>query len=730
ALDFDLHADVFDNSLGKLAIGHFFQIVRGVLRDRLCPISLLPLLPQQDRQHLLRDFNPSKLAPQPTSSITAMLEARANSTPDAISVVFGQQSLTYSQLNAKANQLARHLRKQGVGPETRVGICCQRSPDLLVGLFGILKAGAAYVPLDPTYPDQRLYDIVQGSALEWVLTQESLKHRFMTEPVQLTYLDSGWGVIANEPNDNLNLQQHSDSLAYVIYTSGSSGRPKGVGISHRSLASFSKIAIARYEFCSSDRILQFASVSFDAAVEEIFPCLAGGATLYLRSEDMLVSPTAFVKACQDWQLTVLDLPTAYWQEMVRALANSSITDSSLTLPSALRLVIIGGERASASSYQQWQELCVRQPDALSPRLINTYGPTEATVVATAYTCPDASSQNETADIGKSEERNEESSGIPIGSPLNNARAYILDRHYHPVPVGVPGDLYIAGHGLARGYLNRPDLTAAAFIPNPFSEIFGDRLYRTGDIARYRSDGQIEFIDRRDRQVKWRGFRIELADIEAALTSIPDVQDAAVLLRQEQSQPTYLVAYYTLGSQAPAGSSQLQPNQLRTLLQTKLPQYMLPSHFVRLETMPFTSSGKLDRQALPALCRDRSQLETAYVQPTTALERTIADIWQQVLGVERVGLHDNFFDLGGHSLLLVQVHSRLRQALDQEEQIDGSSELMLVDLFQYPTVRRLAERISQGQNVEELASRADDRARKQKQALSQRRRQQARRQNRA
>ncbi|MEO1131739.1 MAG: amino acid adenylation domain-containing protein, partial [Cyanobacteria bacterium J06639_1] len=710
ALDFDLHADVFDDARGELAANQFLQVIDAVLSDRDRPISELNLLSSAEQQRLLTEFNPEAQKVPVGASAIALFEDRAAATPDEIALVEGQQSLTYAQLNAKANQLARYLQKQGVTTETRVGICCQRSLDLLVGLLGILKAGGAYVPLDPTYPDRRLHDMADDAGLKLILTQAQLSQRFSGRVTSLVCLDSDWGAIATEREDNLDLNLHPDSLAYVIYTSGSSGRPKGVGISHRALVSFTETAIARYDFAASDRILQFASASFDAAVEEIFPCSSVGATLVLRSDDMLVNPTAFLQACQDWQLTVLDLPTAYWQQMTQSLAASN-----LPLPPSLRLVIIGGERATAEGYDAWQSLCDRQPPTARPSLINTYGPTETTVVATAYTCIESAESAINADP---------ESGIPIGSPLDNASVYILDRHLQPVPVGVPGELYVGGCGLARGYLNRPDLTAAAFVPHPFSSAPGDRLYRTGDLGRYREDGAIEFLGRRDRQVKWRGFRVELAAIETALTTLPEVKEAAVLLRQDRPQSQRLVAYYTSANEdAP------KPDQLRSLLQAKLPQYMLPSHYVPLEAMPLTPSGKLDRRALPAPSSDRSQLETAYVQPTTELERAIAEIWQQVLGVDRVGVRDNFFDLGGHSLLLVQVHSQLLQRLERDERLAGNGELMLVDLFQYPTVRRLAERIAGGHSVEDLATRADDRARKQKQAIAQRRRQQARRQTR-
>ncbi|MEM9566771.1 MAG: amino acid adenylation domain-containing protein [Cyanobacteria bacterium P01_E01_bin.34] len=718
---FDLHKEIFDEPLGQLAVRQFLQFFQEILRDRDRPLSQLPLLSPEDQQSLLTRFNPSGIPNPAETTVVARIEARTRALPTSIAATDGKQSLTYAQLNAKANQLARYLQAQGVGPESRVGICCQRSLDLVVAFLGSLKAGAAYVPLDAAYPDDRLHSIIDDAAVSLILTQAPLLSRFNQQcadsqqnsskrDLQLIGLDTGWEAISREQDDNLNLVIHPESLAYIIYTSGSSGLPKGVGIPHKALASFTETAISRYQFSEDDRILQFASASFDAAVEEIFPCLSVGATLYLRKDEMLASPIAFAQACADWQLTVLDLPTAYWQEMVRSLA-----DSNLPLTPSLRLVIIGGERALAEGYDRWQILCERQTSNACPSLINTYGPTETTVVSTTYTCSESVESGINSDT---------ESSIPIGAPLDNASVYILDRHLQPVPVGVPGELYIGGYGLARGYLNRPDLTAEAFVPNPFSSVPGDRLYRTGDLGRYRDDGAIVFLGRRDRQVKWCGFRIELADIETALSALSGVKEAAVMLRQDRPQLPRLVAYYT-STNADEGH---KPNQLRSLLQAKLPQYMLPSHYVALESMPLTPSGKLDRSALPAPSSDRSQLDTAFVKPTTELERTIAEIWQQVLGVDRVGLHDNFFDLGGHSLLLVQVHSQLLQELEARNTPDDTGELSLVDLFQYPTVQRLADRIAQGgHRVEDLAARAEHRASKQKQALSQRKRPPVRRQ---
>jgi acyl-coenzyme A synthetase/AMP-(fatty) acid ligase len=403
-----------------------------------------------------------------------------------------------------------------------------------------------------------------------------------------------------------------------------------------------------------DRVLQFASLSFDAAAEEMYPCLLTGGTLVLRSDAMISSPSQFVNTCQDWHITVLDLPTAYWQQIVAELAAES-----LTLPPCLRLVIIGGERVPPAAVHTWWT-CVGK----TPQLINTYGPTETTVVATACSLnPDTVIQPE----------------VPIGRAIANLQTHVLDAQLHPVPIGIPGELYISGAGLARGYLNRPELTRERFMTHTPEELPSTRLYRTGDLVRYRRDGQLEFLGRVDHQVKIRGFRVELGEIEAALLQHQGVKAAIAVVREDQPGDRRLVVYGV-----PA-SGELSPSQIREVLKTKLPDYMVPSAVVFLETLPLTPNGKVDRKALPAPDPSQRRRDAPLVEPRSDTEATLTAIWRDVLKVEALSIHDNFFELGGHSLLATRVASRISQAF--------SLNFLLRNLFEAPTIAELAGRVA-------------------------------------
>jgi amino acid adenylation domain-containing protein len=534
---------------------------------------------------------------------------------------------------------------------------------MVVGLLGILKAGGAYVPLAPSYPKQRLKIMIEDVAAPVILTQERLVEELPEHEAMVVRLDADWPLIAHHAEENLASGVTTDNLAYVIYTSGSTGQPKGVMVEHRALSSYVATATASYELTSADRMLQFASLSFDASIEEIFPSLTCGGTLVLRSDRMVESMQRFVHEVQEYAISVLDLPTAFWHELVVAFEREK-----LTLPPSVRLVIIGGEKALAQRVAQWHAHTAQT--AHPARLINTYGPTEATVVATLCELrPGADDDHATQ------------SEVPIGRPLGNAVIYILDGSLNPLPIGVPGELHIGGSGLARGYINRPELMAEKFIPDPFSDEPGARLYKTGDIARRRSDGNIEFLGRIDHQVKVRGFRIEPGEIEAALDQHPAVQDAVVLAREDTLGDKRLVAYVV-----PRPEGTLTTSGLRGFLKAKLPEYMVPSALVELEAMPLTPNGKVDRRALPTPEADRSALEQAFVAPRTPVEEALAGIWEEVLGLERIGVHDDFFELGGHSLLAVQVLTRLNRHFGVE--------LPLRTLFEDPTIAGLALAVTQ------------------------------------
>ncbi|MBE9125474.1 amino acid adenylation domain-containing protein [Coleofasciculus sp. LEGE 07092] len=647
-----------DDSIDRI-VEQFTIFVQSIVAAPSQDICDLQLLSDAERHKLLVEWNASQTEYPVDQCIHQLFEQQVDRTPDAIAVMFKDQKLTYRELNTKANQLAHNLQQLGVKPEVLVGICVERSLEMIVGLLGILKAGGAYVPLDPVYPMERLAYMVSDAQVQVLLTQEKLLPLLSQQIAHIICLDTSCGD-SNESKENLPHSIQPDHLAYTIYTSGSTGKPKGVLISHRSLVNFTQAAISEYGISQSenptgtlcDRILQFASISFDAAVEEIYPCLTTGGTLVLRTDEMLSSLSTFLKACQDWKLTVLELPTAYWQQLVSELATTDIV-----LPESLRLVIIGGEQVLPESVRMWQ-----QQVGDCPQLLNTYGPTEGTVVATAYKV------KASTPIKKE---------VPIGRALANVQTYILDRNLQPVPIGIPGELHIGGLGLARGYLNRPDLTQEKFIANPFSNDPNARLYKTGDRVRYLPDGNIEFIGRLDNQVKIRGFRIELGEIEAVLSQHPQVKEAVVIAREDQPGNKRLVAYFVSNSQ------QVITDELRSFLKTKLPEYMVPSAFVKLDKLPLTPNGKVDRRALP-VPEIEDTLSNNFVAPSTPSEEQLAAIWSSVLDIERVGIHDNFFELGGHSLLATQVISRIRQAFEVE--------LQLRALFEAPTVDELAKRI--------------------------------------
>jgi amino acid adenylation domain-containing protein len=648
---FEYNTDLFAQSSIQRMVGHLQTLLEAIVANPQQRLSDLPLLTEFEQHQLLEEWNNTAIEYPLQLCIHQVFEAQVEKTPDAVAVVFEDEQLTYSELNAKANQLAHHLRSLGVKPEVLIGLCTQRSIEMIIGLLAILKAGGAYVPIDPTYPQQRLVIVLNDAQITILLTQKNLVEKLPAHTAKVICLEEVYGQSAIL--DNPVNQATPTNLAYVIYTSGSTGTPKGVAIQHQSLVNFVQAAIAEYKIQSQDRILQFASISFDTACEEIFPCLLCGATLVLRTDRMLTSIPTFWEKCQQHSISVLDLPTAFWHQLT-----SELTTSAFKLPESLRLVIIGGEKALPDKVNTW-----RQQVNPRIRLINSYGPTETTVVATV--CDLANVEGE----------------VPIGRAIANVQTYVLAPDLQPVPIGVWSELYIGGVGVARGYLHQPELTQQKFIPNPFSNVPGSRLYKTGDRVRYRSDGQIEFNGRVDNQVKIRGFRIELGEIEAVLNQHPDIQQTVVFNREDRPDNKRLVAYIV-----PRLNKIPSFSNLRDFLKEKLPQYMVPSAFVVLEALPLTANGKIDYQQLPQPDDLPKELAAAYVAPQSPTERMLANIWQVVLNVEKVGIYDNFFDLGGHSLLAVQVHSKLREILHKD--------ISIVDLFIYPTISSFAKYLSQ------------------------------------
>ncbi|MBD2525708.1 non-ribosomal peptide synthetase [Nostoc sp. FACHB-133] len=627
----------------------------------------LTLVTEAERHQLLVEWNNTLVDYPRDKCIHQLFEAQVELTPDAVAVVFEDKQLTYSQLNTRANQLARYLQKLGVKPDVLVGICVDRSLEMIVGLLGILKAGGAYVPLDPAYPSERLAYMLSDSQVKVLLTQEKLASSLPVNAARVIYLDSDWLNIGDHCEENPLTEVKPSNLAYIIYTSGTTGKPKGVMIEHLSIVNFTESVRAIYNITQKDRVLQFASIAFDWAVVEIFPCLSVGATLVLRTDDMLVSGSRFVQRCREWEVTMMDWPTSHWHQVMVELA-----EAEQTLPESLRVVSVGGDAVLPETLKLWQR-CVKGL-ANPPQLLNGYGPTETTAVATYY------------DLSEFIVKNPIATCVPIGTPIGNLTTYILNHHLQPVPIGVPGELHIGGLGLARGYLGRPEVTAEKFIPNPFSNEPGERLYKTGDKARYLSDGNIEFLGRIDNQVKIRGFRIEPGEIEAALSQHSDVREAAVIAREDIPGDKRLVAYFVPNLKQPT------IGELRHFLKEKLPSYMVPTAFVRLDALPLTLNGKVDRRALPAPLNTRSELEETFVAPNTPIEEKLAKIWAEVLGIEHLGVNDNFFHLGGHSLTAIQLLSRVRDVLQVE--------LPFQSIFESPTIANFAKPIEEESCIEQ------------------------------
>src|ERR1041384_997395 len=659
ALKIEYDRSRFDKPGIKRMLGHLATILQGMPSRLEQPVSSLPMLTSDEERQIFVEWNSNNPGVSEQKFVDQLLEEQAWKTPGSIAVISQGQQLSYSELNARANQLAHHLISIGVGPETLVGISVRRSVEMLVAMLGVLKAGGAYAPIDSACPRERLAAMLADSTVQVLLTESQALEEFPEFDGTVICLDTDWEVIKGHPDSNPLRTVKPENLAYLIYTSGSTGTPKGVLIEHRSLSKYVAFAIGEFRITPADRVLQFASSSFDTSAEEIYPCLARGATLVLRTDSMLSSVSEFLEQCRDLNITILDLPTAFWHELT-----ASLVKEDLSLPESIRLVIIGGERALPERVADW-----RKHVRSTVRLLNTYGPTETTIVATV------------ADLSVPPQSIEAMSDVSVGRPIPQARIYILDKNYHPTPVGVIGELHIGGAGLARGYLNHPDLTAEKFIGDPFSGERGARLYKTGDLARYCPDGNIQIIGRTDDQVKINGFRIELGEIEAVLRSDPSVSDAVVVTIEDRPGEKRLVAYIVARGDIDSFSQSDLRNQLRRFLKTRLPAYMIPSLFVFLSNLPVSHNGKVDRRKLPMPDASQNYYEDAYVRPRDPLEKQLAEIWEELLHVSPIGIRDNFFDLGGHSLLSVRMMSRIEQLTGQR--------LPLATLFESATIENLA-----------------------------------------
>jgi amino acid adenylation domain-containing protein len=650
-------------------LGHFQTVLESIVADPEQQLSAVSLLSAQERHEVINVWNDTRAEYADQGSIVDVLRAHARRCPDRVAIVFEEQQLTYAELNRRSNQLANYLRTLGVRREVLVGLCVERSIDMLVALAGILKAGGAYVPLDPSYPEARLAFMLRDAGVRVLLTSARAAAAVRNPVARTICLDTEWSdVLSRQYCGAVRSDAGADNLAYVIYTSGSTGQPKGTMISHRGLSNMSAALAAVFDVGPDSHVLQLSSLSFDASVLEIFGAMHAGATLYLISEDTVLPGPRLARLLCDRGMTHIVISPS----VLARLPNDRLPE--------LSTMIVAGEACTPDLVARW---------APGRRFFNAYGPTEGTVCATLMQCIESNPE------------------ISIGRPIANTQLYLLNRDLHPVPVGVPGDIYIGGVGLARGYLNRPDMTASQFIPDACSRRVGARLYRTGDLGRYLPDGNVEYLGRADHQVKIRGYRIELGEVEAALTRHPAVLQAAVVARRDVQGDNRLVAYVV------SKAEETSTANLRAFLKEHLPGYMVPSVFVFLDALPLTPNGKVDHRALPAPEERRAEPTEAHLAPRTAAELTIEAIWRDVLIVEKVGVHDNFFDLGGHSLLLVQIQSKLQDAFDRD--------VSLVEMTRYPTVSALARHLSQEQDQAPVFPESHERAIARQTALTQERR---------
>jgi amino acid adenylation domain-containing protein/thioester reductase-like protein len=663
-------SDLFTQEAISRITENFQTLLNGIVNNPETPINQLPIISAFEQQQILEKWNNTQQDYPESFCIHELFTQQVIKTPDAIAVKFGNQQLTYTQLNQKANQLANYLQNCGVTSEVLVGLYLERSLDILIAILAILKAGGAYLPLDPKYPQTRLTDILNDSQVSIILTQEKLLTSLSSPlprgetpltPYQgkIILLDTDLTIISQQNIETPISAIKPDNLAYVIYTSGSTGKPKGVMITHQNIVNHATSIIDKYQINSHDRILQFTTFIFDVAAEEIFPAWLSGATLIICPQEMVTNLIEFSQFLAQESLTVVNLPTPYWQEWVL-----EIDRKVSQIPDSLRLVITGSDQVLPEKLALWQKLVTEKRQNI--QWINAYGLTETTITSTVYQLPVNYQLNTTH-------------SVPIGRPIANTEIYILDQNLQPVPIGIPGELHIGGAGLARGYLNRKQLTNEKFISNPISSSKSSRLYKTGDLARYLPDGNIEFLGRIDYQVKIRGFRIELGEIEAVLAQHPLVKSSAVIVREIQPGNKQLVAYVVTEDH-----SNIQQD-LRSFLKQNLPDYMLPAFFVRLAELPLTPTGKINRRALSALMLELNH-EIDYILPRNPLEQKLAEIWCQVLGLEKVSVEENFFNLGGHSLATIQIISRIRETL----KID----LPLQYLFTEPTIAGLTKIINQ------------------------------------
>ena len=695
----EYNSDLFERATIRRMIGHYQRLLEAVASRPAAPVMALPMLSEAEQKQLLVEWNDTAVAYPRHSCLHELFEAQVARSPENIALVCAGEKLSYSELNGRSNQLARALKGLGVGTESRVALLAERSLDAVIGILGILKAGGVYVPLDPQSPPERLAFMIEDAEAAVALTQSSLLEMLPPASSKVVSLDSVWERIATEDPTNLPCVATPENMAYMIYTSGTTGRPKAVMVEHRNLVNTIACSAARFDLNATDVMPCLASFAFDISLFELFmPLIAGGKVVIYPQWSML-EMQEFTQSLQT--MTMLHAVPSLMRQIValrrkgeseashervgeasRGRAGESISGRAPGVSyERLRRVFVGGDWVPLDLLEQMREVFPRADIHV------LYGPTEGTIICTSYDVP----------RGRELERN------LIGRPLGNVRLRMLDRNGHIVPVGVAGEIWLGGDGVARGYLKREEMTRKKFVM-----LDGERYYRTGDLGRYLADGAIEFLGRTDEQVKVRGFRIELGEIETLLAEHPGVREAVVLAVEGETREKHLESYLVADTEpAPTGA------ELRQFLQAKAPEYMVPSKFIVLDALPLNPNGKVNRRALVEQGGRRLEAGVEYVAPGTALEKKIAGVWQETLKVERVGLNDNFFALGGHSLLLVQMLRKLQTVLPRN--------LSVVDLFRYPSVGALAGYLTQQDRDEPSLERASERARRQKQALAQNKR---------
>ena len=645
----------FSHSTITRMLSHLENILEAVAADVTQNLSRLRLTSEAESHAALVEWNDTETVYPVGECFHHLVEARALEAADNLAVSYeGGERLTYAELNQQANQLAHYLRRFAVAPEVRVGICVGRSAQMVIARLAVLKAGGAYISLDPEHPQARLALMLEDARARVLITDQHFAERLAHHAETVICLDKDRETILQESKNNLDVPMNSANLAYVYFTSGSTGKPKGVEIEHSGLVNLVTWHNRAYEVVASDRKSQLSGLAFDASVWELWPYLVAGASVHIPKEETRASWPRLLNWMVAEAITICFLPTP--------LAEAVIADD-WPAGIALRAVLTGGDKL-----HRWPE------NRLPFAFVNKYGPTEVSAVTTWAPMHPTTPRNQSP---------------PIGRPIANTETFVLDKSLQPVPIGVPGELYIGGIGLARGYVNQPDITAEKFIPHPFSNEPGRRLYKSGDLVCYQSDGNLEFLGRHDSQVKIRGYRIELSEIENSLLEHADIREAVVLGREDQTGLKHLVVYFV-----PEPGMVPQTNQLQEFLQERLPAYMIPATFISLKSLPLNSNGKIDRRALLSLEQGEVASTVTYVAPQNPIQETLAEIWAEVLGIQRVGIHDNFFEVGGDSISSIRIIARAGQK---------GIALSPNDLFLYPTIKELANQSGSGQNVRAVAA---------------------------